>query len=234
MKRNSVRHRCTIAILLTIVGVFSFPAFVQATDCNTKCEEHFDKWYQKPDLARCQLERVAACRWGIDHCDFYEYNQDRLAITEIIQEAHGTKNDPQDAAQCYRYIDSGSLAYTIGGAGHLAYQLAQGVELSFDPFAVLAGQSVKQILRCACDAVDWSTDPATPGNPQSHILYVNGAFVGVETGTRVEPYTTVGLACSVAQSGVELRIQSGNYPEQVTLVKPITLVAVGGTVTIGK
>lgn len=146
--KNMVVH---IVPLLTILA----SGVSYATDCNSNCERHFDKYYQKPDLSRCQAEREAACRWGIEHCDLYENDSGTQKITAIIQSVHDIKNDPRDVQQCYRYIDGGSLVQTLGEKAYLVYKIANGIATNFNPYSILAKEVTKQILRCSCKAVDW-------------------------------------------------------------------------------
>ena len=54
------------------------------------------------------------------------------------------------------------------------------------------------------------------------------------TGTPSAPFPTVALGYSFAWHGARIKIQAGLYPENLTLSKPVTLVASGGTVTIGQ
>ena len=152
-------------------SIFLFVSISHATDCDSNCEKHFDKWYQKPDLLRCQAEREAACRWGIEHCDFHPKKLN-LAV-HIIQYAHNEWNTPSDVHQCYKQIDNGSLIHSVGEKGYELYQLAEGASSKFNPYAILVKEMVKQVLRCACKDVRWDAnfDKNIPNSEVSNKSY---------------------------------------------------------------
>ncbi len=52
-------------------------------------------------------------------------------------------------------------------------------------------------------------------------------------GTPAHPYPTVSQANNAAWNGLRIKIRAGPYPETLTLSKQLTLIASGGTVTIG-
>lgn len=64
-------------------------------------------------------------------------------------------------------------------------------------------------------------------------IYVDRNFAGEELGTQSNPFKTVAKANSFAWNGVEINIRAGSYPETVTFSKRVTVVASGGTVTLG-
>lgn len=65
-------------------------------------------------------------------------------------------------------------------------------------------------------------------------VFVDGSYVGVETGSASRPFDTVGEGHSDALGGNDLVIRAGSYPEAVTLDKPVTIIPDGGAVTIGQ
>jgi hypothetical protein len=80
------------------------------------------------------------------------------------------------------------------------------------------------------DAGNWNTRVA-------HIpraVYVDRAYVGTEAGTRSRPYNTVGEGHVSSLNGNEIVLRTGTYPEAVTLIKAVTLIADGGSVVIGQ
>lgn len=65
-------------------------------------------------------------------------------------------------------------------------------------------------------------------------IHVDGAYSGTELGTPTQPFNTVGEANNFAWNGVRIKIQAGSYPETLTFTKQVTLLATGGSVTIGQ
>jgi hypothetical protein len=72
-------------------------------------------------------------------------------------------------------------------------------------------------------------------------IHVDGAYSGDEEGTPTKPFNTVSEANGFAWDGVRIKIQAGSYPETLTLGpgvdvpgKALTILAAGGTVTIGQ
>ncbi|MBI3951710.1 MAG: trypsin-like peptidase domain-containing protein [Acidobacteria bacterium] len=69
-------------------------------------------------------------------------------------------------------------------------------------------------------------------------INVNGAYSGEELGTPSKPFRTITAANNLINqsnwNGARIKIQAGCYPEQVTFSRPVTLLASGGTVTIGR
>jgi hypothetical protein len=65
-------------------------------------------------------------------------------------------------------------------------------------------------------------------------VFVDGTYVGVETGSPSRPFHMVGDGHADALGGNDLVIRTGSYPEAVTLDKPVTIVPDGGPVTIGQ
>jgi hypothetical protein len=64
-------------------------------------------------------------------------------------------------------------------------------------------------------------------------VYADAAYVGVENGSRVRPFDTVGEAHASALSGNELVLRAGTYSAGVTLNKRLWVIPDGGTVQIG-
>ncbi len=65
-------------------------------------------------------------------------------------------------------------------------------------------------------------------------LWVDFNYQGVEEGTFDQPYNTLAEAVAVASSGETVAIKPGSSPETLTITKALTIVAFGGTVTIGE
>jgi hypothetical protein len=66
-------------------------------------------------------------------------------------------------------------------------------------------------------------------------MHVDGtAFVPPWNGTPAHPFRTVSQANSAAWDGLRIKIRTGAYPESLTISKQLTLIASGGTVTIGQ
>jgi len=65
-------------------------------------------------------------------------------------------------------------------------------------------------------------------------INVNRFHGGNELGTPSEPYRTVTGGYNLAWDNTRLKIKPGSYNEAVTLSKPMTILADGGTVTIGR
>ncbi len=56
----------------------------------------------------------------------------------------------------------------------------------------------------------------------------------IQNGTAAFPYATVGQAHNGAWDTLQIRIKPGDYPENITVDKAVTLMADGGVVTIGQ
>lgn len=242
MNYQSTSYRFCLKLLVVIglMIIYPFTLFtsVYATDCNAKCEEHFDKWYQETDLLRCQAEREVACQWGIEHCDLYKPEPNRILITEVIQWSHDNTNYPADEAQCYDTINLGNTVYSAGSKTYDAYKLATGTVAKFNPYAILAVEMVKQVLRCSCEEVQWSPvpsggQPSAPTINYSKTLYVDSTAPANGIGTQAKPFNSISQANTLTQDGALLNLKAGVYAETVELSKKVTLVATGGTVTIG-
>ena len=65
-------------------------------------------------------------------------------------------------------------------------------------------------------------------------INVNRFHGGNELGTPSEPYRTVNGGYNLAWDNTRLKIRAGSYNEAVTFSKPMTILADGGTVTIGR
>ncbi|HKQ78450.1 MAG TPA: hypothetical protein VJ810_32420 [Blastocatellia bacterium] len=65
-------------------------------------------------------------------------------------------------------------------------------------------------------------------------INVNRFHGGSELGTPSEPYRTVTAGYNLAWDNTRLKIKPGNYNESVTFSKPMTILADGGTVIIGR
>ncbi len=64
-------------------------------------------------------------------------------------------------------------------------------------------------------------------------INVNSAYTGAEQGTPTQPFRTTSAANNFAWNGSRIRFNAGSYPGAITFNKPLTLIATGGTVTIG-
>lgn len=64
-------------------------------------------------------------------------------------------------------------------------------------------------------------------------IQVDGSYMGTELGTPNQPFNTVGEANDFAWNGARINIQAGSYPEALIFSKELTIMATGGTVTIG-
>jgi hypothetical protein len=65
-------------------------------------------------------------------------------------------------------------------------------------------------------------------------INVNRSHGGNELGTPAEPYRTVTGGYNLAWDNTRLKIRAGSYNEAVTFSKPMTILADGGPVTIGR
>lgn len=65
-------------------------------------------------------------------------------------------------------------------------------------------------------------------------IHVDSTYVGEELGTPSKPFNTVGEANNFAWDGVRIKIKAGSYPETLVFSKELTVLAAGGTVTIGQ
>lgn len=65
-------------------------------------------------------------------------------------------------------------------------------------------------------------------------IHIDGSYSGDERGTPSQPFNTVIEAHNFAWNGARIKIQAGSYPETLTLSKRLTVLASGGTVTIGQ
>lgn len=67
-----------------------------------------------------------------------------------------------------------------------------------------------------------------------HALWVDFDYQGIEEGTFDQPYDTLAEAVEAASSGETAFIKPGSSPETLTITTALTIVGVGGTVTIGE
>jgi len=65
-------------------------------------------------------------------------------------------------------------------------------------------------------------------------IHLNRFYMGSELGTPSQPFRTVSAANNFAWDGARIKIQAASYPETLTFSKPLEVLAVGGTVTIGQ
>lgn len=65
-------------------------------------------------------------------------------------------------------------------------------------------------------------------------LYVNKNFSGAELGSSNRPFNRVNEANNVAWNRAWIRVRAGSYSENITFSKQLTVIAEGGTVTIGQ
>jgi hypothetical protein len=65
-------------------------------------------------------------------------------------------------------------------------------------------------------------------------IHVDQAFIGTEQGTASAPFRTVTSAYDLAWDGSHIKIEAGSYPETLSMTKKVTLLAIGGPVTIGR
>jgi hypothetical protein len=65
-------------------------------------------------------------------------------------------------------------------------------------------------------------------------IHVDGSYSGREEGTPTKPFNTVNEANNFAWDGARIKIQAGSYPETLVFTKTLTVLATGGTVTIGE
>ena len=147
-----------------------------------KCEQHFDQWYQKPDLERCKLERNFACRTGLETCDLWKYHPYYEQLTIALQQAHNLKNFPRDFAHCDQLARGGFKIYDIGSiaadipeyAQKLANLFANTGSNAFSWLDFVGGslgeQAAKSLARCSCNAVRWKS------NIENHV-YSGSDFV---------------------------------------------------------
>ena len=85
----------------------------------------------------------------------------------------------------------------------------------------------------------WNIDDiAIMGDPIVPIMlndvWVNFAHVGVESGTAPQPYTSIDEGLTYLNPGGTLHVNAGNTGEIFIFDSPMTIVAHGGTVTIGQ
>jgi hypothetical protein len=64
-------------------------------------------------------------------------------------------------------------------------------------------------------------------------INVDSAYSGVEQGTPTQPFRTAASANNFAWRDARIRFKAGSYTGAITFDKPVTLIADGGTVTIG-
>jgi nitrous oxidase accessory protein NosD len=69
---------------------------------------------------------------------------------------------------------------------------------------------------------------------QAQTVYVNGCAAGPGNGSLSNPYNTLTRAVDLAPPGSPLVVQSGSYPERLTIEKKLTITASGGPVLIGQ
>lgn len=65
-------------------------------------------------------------------------------------------------------------------------------------------------------------------------IFVNYAYTGIGKGSWWEPFKTVGEGVMAAAPNNIISVESGSYNEKITITKPLTIRAHGGTVIIGQ
>ncbi|MCW5849049.1 MAG: trypsin-like peptidase domain-containing protein [Anaerolineae bacterium] len=65
-------------------------------------------------------------------------------------------------------------------------------------------------------------------------INVNRAYNGNEQGTPEQPYNTISEALALAWDRVRIKVRAGSYRESMRVTRPMTIIANGGTVTIGR
>ncbi|HRW09718.1 MAG TPA: trypsin-like peptidase domain-containing protein [Caldilineaceae bacterium] len=65
-------------------------------------------------------------------------------------------------------------------------------------------------------------------------INVNSLFTGTQLGTPTNPYRLLSSAYNFSWNGSRIRLQAGSYSGPITMSKQVTLIAQGGTVTIGQ
>jgi hypothetical protein len=66
------------------------------------------------------------------------------------------------------------------------------------------------------------------------VVAVDAANTTFEDGSFDHPYNTVQEGVAAVRDDGLVYIRAGNYNERVTIIRPMTLFATGGTVTIGE
>jgi hypothetical protein len=93
---------------------------------------------------------------------------------------------------------------------------------------------------CQEIAAGVATDCNTNGIPDEceagdlTVIYVDFRNAGCQNGTEAFPFKAVAKAYTAATDGDTIRVKSGNYPEALTMSRPLRLEAIGGPVTIGR
>ncbi|HKQ47647.1 MAG TPA: M12 family metallo-peptidase [Phycisphaerae bacterium] len=95
----------------------------------------------------------------------------------------------------------------------------------------ISGQSTFDAA--AMTAITSWRDSASCLDAWQNPTYVNWSYVGTSTGSVFQPWTTVGSGVYSALVGGEIVVQAGNYVENLTIHKPLTINAINGTVRIG-
>jgi len=81
---------------------------------------------------------------------------------------------------------------------------------------------------------DWDTAIKSGMGLVENAIFVDHANTGLEDGTFEHPFNTVAKGVARAAPGNTVAIKAGNYPETLTVTKRLRLLALGGSVTIGK
>lgn len=170
--------------LLTILLLFAGSGW--ATDCNADCESHFDKWYQGPDLTRCQAEREIACKTKLTTCDIWRYNPQTTtfyyAAIEGINLSNRKTGWPMTANDCHAAADLGSTAASAAGGAKFLYQVWQtglkASEILSEATVVSAAVSemVKSFVHCACTHAKYvkvEEEAAEEGNDKFFVSMFN-------------------------------------------------------------
>ncbi len=142
-----------------------------------------------------------------------------------------------DASRPVDYAMSGTDA-AGGGVGHSlvcdGYRNGNEIHLNF-------GWSGSADAWYNMDSVDgggftwtghWAVFGIVPRN--SSVTHVNAAYTASDAnGSLAKPYSTVNRGYQAAKRSSIIRIAGGNYPEAVTMSKPLLLEAYNGQATIG-
>jgi subtilisin family serine protease len=126
---------------------------------------------------------------------------------------------------------AGVVALVWSRAPQLSWQEVRDVVLdTARPIPALAGKTVTGGVVNAKDALAAACVPPSPGD-----IWVDFAFNGAECGSSANPFDSLAEAVAVVGSGGTISIKPGSTNETASGInKPLTLKAVGGTVTIGQ
>ncbi|MHC4478516.1 MAG: clostripain-related cysteine peptidase [Planctomycetota bacterium] len=192
------------------------------------------------------LAQVLRDHWSSDAgaCSASAYNVMVAVDDTVISEEHGTSSTGSHGLAIY-FPNSGSDLHPGYNSSTIQFPGAtRWDEFLNDFYSSMIGSWVATARGetqgyhvcsspsnyCNCDLYDFCEKLIENA---VDVIWVEFSYVGTENGSFDQPYNTLAEAVTAATGGETICIKSGSTSEIITITKPVTLRACGGTVIIG-